>query len=94
MCNSHLHLYVWVLHSSQCTVEKQAQFASCAQTLSDGTPPIIGRDQCFGGQSLTVKAAELDGCSDCIQSLIRERNSEIYDGKKFKRFIENLKNVF
>ena len=30
---------------------------------------------------LAPVAAELDCCSDCIQSL-RERNSERYDGKK------------
>ena len=49
----------------------------------------IKAHQCFGGRLL--KAAELDCCSDCIQSL-RGRNYEKYDGKKFSKFIENLKN--
>ena len=39
----------------------------------------------FGGRSL--EAVELDCCSDCIYSL-RERNSELYDGKSSKNSLK------
>ena len=60
-------------------------------TVTESLKKLDAVHQCFNGQSL--KLAELDCCSDCIQSL-RERNSERKDGKKFKNFIENLKNLF
>ena len=43
--------------------------------------------QCFGGRLL--KAAELNCCSDCIQSL-RETNSERYDEKNSKNSLKTF----
>ena len=47
--------------------------------------------QCFGGRSL--KAAELDCCSDCIYSL-RERNSERFKEKGSITSFKAWRNIF